>query len=139
MISRKIKLSILLPLCFICIHSYAYENQEMANFFSVEKNQRGFKLALAIGQIRKGKEKMVNACFHEKKKKVWADCECVKREIENVSDKEFFYESVLAYQRYQEKVEALENEDREKYEELKKVHSERNSLSKRLENACGKI
>jgi hypothetical protein len=112
---------------------------EMDKFFSETKNQQLFSAAEANGQIKAAKEQLIGACLKAKEEKKVVDCACFKREIDKTTNREFYYESILAYLRYEEKVKALKNNDQAKYAELKESESKSMSLSKRLEDACGKM
>ena len=82
---------------------------------------------------------MLDACQKAAVTNPAADCVCADRELAAVTDREFFYESVVAYREYRAKVDALNAEDTARYEQLKAQHAQRMSLARRLEAACGKI
>ncbi|TVT45806.1 MAG: hypothetical protein FHP92_07100 [Denitromonas halophila] len=112
---------------------------DMDAFFANAKNEKGFAASTAAGQVVAGRQRIMAACAEAKTKNPAADCACVERELGQVSDRTFYYESVLAYQAYREKVEALEADDQARYAQLKQQHARRLSLSRRLETACGKF
>ena len=112
---------------------------EMREFFAVAENRRAYESAVADGRIEAGREKFHTACLEQKDRGKKVDCACYRRELQTTPDDVFFYETVLAYREYVEKVSALGNDDMQKYEALKKQHAARDSLLKRLEQTCGKL
>ncbi|WP_428606673.1 hypothetical protein [Sedimenticola sp.] len=127
-----------LIICSLAAPTLADSNPEMDKFFANEQNLKGFELATANGQMAKGREKMLSACRQAKQKKPALNCDCWQTEMDKISDKEFFFESVLAYRQYKERVQALQEKDKEKFERLKKAHAQRIGLSKRIDQTCGK-
>ncbi len=79
---------------------------------------------------------MIDSCLKESETNKSINCGCYKRVLDTTTDKEFFYESILAFRQYQAKVIALKNNDQEKYEKLKEMQAKRVSLGKRLEEQC---
>ena len=112
---------------------------DMDAFFADADNARGFAVAQASGQIAQGRQRMLAMCAEAKLKTPAADCGCVERELAGVSDRAFYFESVLAYREYQEKVDALRAEDTARYAQLKAQHAQRMGLARRLEAACGMV
>ncbi len=108
-------------------------------FYADAENARGFAAAQASGQIAQGRQRMLAMCAEAKLKTPAADCGCVERELAGVSDRAFYFESVLAYREYQEKVDALRAEDTARYAQLKAQHAQRMGLARRLEAACGMV
>ncbi|MCZ4306650.1 hypothetical protein O4G98_18115 [Zoogloeaceae bacterium G21618-S1] len=112
---------------------------DMDAFFADANNEKGFVTSKAAGQIVAGRQRMAAMCAEAKARHPAADCTCVERELAQVSDRAFYYESVLAYREYREKLEALEADDKALYAQRKQRHAQRMSLSRRLETACGKF
>ncbi|TVO57303.1 hypothetical protein [Denitromonas halophila] len=132
----KIPLILMMWLTFLCAPVQA---ADMDAFFADAKNEKGFAASTAAGQVVAGRQRVMAACAEAKAKNPAADCACVERELGQVSDRTFYYESVLAYQEYRAKVEALQADDKARYAQLKQQHAQRMSLSRRLETACGKF
>lgn len=135
--SIKVKLSSILAAFILSLYSLASQSSEIGKFYSKEHNQKAFELAESSGKINAAREQWINGCLQNQGKNK-ANCNC-REELDKVTNKEFYYESMLAFQQYQEKVAALKNNDQEKLEKLRKSGSEHKGWSKRLENKCGKI
>lgn len=112
---------------------------DMDAFFADADNARGFAVAQASGQIAQGRQRMLAMCAEAKAKNPAADCACVERELAGLPDRAFYYESVLAFREYEEKVDALRADDTARYAQLKARHAQRMSLARQLEAACGKV
>ena len=132
----KISLVLMVWLTLLCAPVQA---ADMDAFFADTDNEKGFAASKAAGQIVAGRQRMATMCAEAKTKNPAADCACVERELTQVSDRAFYYESVLAFREYREKFDALEADDKRLYAQLKQQHAQRMSLSRRLETACGKF
>ncbi len=110
--------------------------QTMDEFYGEAKNQAMYDKALKEGHIVKGRVFFVKNCQDAQKKgqATEEDCACIQSQIAKVSDQEFFYETILAYQEYQARVAA--QGDAEKTAALKEQHAKRQSLTKRIEQSC---
>ncbi|MCE2570350.1 hypothetical protein [Motilimonas eburnea] len=110
--------------------------QTMDEFYAEPANQAQFDKALAEGHIVKGRVFFVKNCQDalEKGQTTEQDCDCIQGQIAKISDKEFFYETILAYQEYQARVAV--HGDAEKTAALKEQQSKRESLTKRIEQSC---
>ncbi len=134
--NQSIKLTTFIIVVQFAFYSHATKGSEIDNFFSEEKNVKVFEIALSRGQIREGRQKLIDGCLKESATNGSIDCDCYKKVLETTTDKEFFYESILAFRQYQAKVAALKNNDQEKYEKLKEMQAKRMSLGKRLQEQC---
>lgn len=121
---------------YLSLGLFSAHAQTMDEFYAEPANQAQFDKALAEGHIVKGRVFFVKNCqdAQEKGQTTEQDCECIQGQIAKVSDKEFFYETILAYQEYQARVEA--HGDAEKTAALKEQQAKRQSLTKRIEQSC---
>jgi len=133
-LSKKI---CLLGFIILFTQSTSFAGSAMDEYFNDESNMQKYNAAVRTGVIQKGKDSINTGCEQEKVKNPDTNCVCVKEQISKTSDKEFFYDSILAYTNYQEEVNALRDNDNEKYQQLKKKHAQRKGLSHRLVKVCG--
>ncbi len=101
----------------------------MAEFYKVEGNLAKFEATEA--QLAAQRKAMLGDCPSSQ-----FDCNCVAQEFEKISDKAFFYESVLAYENYIARSEAMQEGNSEKAQQLKLDFDALNSPTKALEKAC---
>lgn len=109
----------------------------MDKFYSQKKNQAAFDKAQQAEKIKKGKQAMIDACARAKKINAKTNCACVKNEIGKISDKAFFYESIMAVQLYQAAVKAMKANDKKRLAEIKAKRDARQGLAKTLAEKCG--
>jgi len=131
------RLSIVI-ICTVSSYSFAAENSAMSAFYANDRNKIAFNNAVNGGMLQKGRDQMMAMCMKEKETKKLLNCECLKKELDNISDEEMFYDSVTSYKEYQERVQASKENNQEKLEQLQQKHAARNGLGKRLDEACGK-
>lgn len=119
-----------------------YEEPPFDEFFKIEENKAMYKTIVETGKLQEAKDQMVAICKKWSTEKANLDeaCKCAKKELATLSDEMLFYSSMTAYRRYQAKVEALKNDDKERFEALKK-HFAANPLmqdgfGERLEAKC---
>lgn len=139
MFNINLKYLSIIIVCAISSYTFAAENPAMAEFYANDRNKMAFDNAVKGGMMQKGREQMMAMCMKEKETKKSLDCECLKREINKITDKEMFYDSVVSYQEYQARVQAAKENNQEKLDQLKEMHAKRNGLGKKIDNACGKI
>ncbi|MDB9744137.1 hypothetical protein OAA91_01260 [Fibrobacterales bacterium] len=123
---------------FLVVNGFSSDNfqipvDSVKQFMSVEKHQYMFKKAQEGGALEKGRESFKDMC---KKEEDVSKCECFNRELDLVSDTLFFYESIVAYQRFLKKVKAKKIGDEKLYQELINKEKFVFSLSKFLESRC---
>ena len=109
----------------------------MDEFYANPANQAAYKKAISEGHVVKGRLFFVKTCQDAKAKGQAAtlNCECVKTQIAKVSDEEFFFETVQAFQEFQAR--AKLQGDAQKLNALKAKQAERVSLNQTLEQSCG--
>ena len=119
-----------------------YDEPSFEEFFKIEQNKAMYKAAVESGKMQQAKEQMVAICKKWTKLEENADaaCECAKQEILKLSDEMLFYSSITEYNRYQAKVEALKNGDKQRFEALKKHFAEnplmQDGFYERIEEKC---
>lgn len=116
--------------------SAAQKNPDMVKFYADERNKQALENAKRRGMVKKSREQIHSACQKQKDKSI--DCKCMAKAVNKVPDDEFFYESILSYMEYQEKVKALKAKNQKLYDQLNKKYAKRTSLPKRLEKKCNK-
>jgi len=117
--------------------SFAIADSEMDAFYKNGKNKSVFEKAKKDGQIKLGKDTMVTACEKSKVKNPKLDCECVKRVVNDTSDEEFFFESMVAIQFYRDSVAAQKAGDKDKLKALQTKQLNREGFQKILATTCG--
>jgi len=110
---------------------------EMETFYNNSKNKSVFEKAKKAGQIQKGKDAMIAACDKTKAKNPKANCDCVKRVINDTSDEEFFYESMLTIKIYKETMKAMKAGDEDRVKSLQAEQAKREGFPKILTTTCG--
>ena len=108
-------------------------NRPIDTFYSNTINVEKYSIAKNTGKISAGRQHLVNLCTNGGGSKT-TNCVCFSKALNRVSDREFFYESIQSYQQYQKQVQALNNNNKEKYKQLKK----RKGLGQRLFEQCKK-
>lgn len=121
----------LLPLLLFATPALAYEELRLDEYFKVKENQDKFEFLDQSGKIKQLREQAtsISICKLSAQDQENADtiCECTSKEMKKLSDKEWFYTSMIAYQRYQAKAAALENNDTVELENINKL-SQNNPL-----------
>ncbi len=130
---------VLIALAALAFMTAPASADEQKDFFAQPSNEVGFKAALKSGELENGRARMVAMCEKEKAKNPSADCACVGRVVAAVSDREFYYESVRAYQEFMIRAEAFQAEDKQGYEALKAEHGKREGMVHKIEAQCGKV
>jgi len=117
----------------------SFAESDMDKFYKIKLNADAFEKAKKAGEINKGREVMVTACKKAKnsKSKSKADCDCVKKVVDNTTDKEFFYESMLSIKIYKETMDALRSRDMKRVESIKARQAKRTGFPKMLAEKCG--
>lgn len=109
----------------------------MATFYKSQQNVSAYEQAKKDGKLKAGKEGIVKGCMKFKKQNPKADCKCVSKVMKNVSDKAFFYETMLTIKIYKETLAAIRAKDNNKAAALKKQQHQRKGFTTTLETKCG--
>jgi len=139
--TKHLKLFITFLTCAISFAVFSSENSAMDEFFAKNDNQKKFDVVKLSGAFSKGKEKMIAMCKKNKQTEnadSQLDCACYKEELQKISDREFYFGSVLAYEQFLERTAASKEKDQSKYEALKISHAKQQGFVARIENKCGK-
>lgn len=109
-----------LALSFTC-SVHAYEELPFDEYLTKKENQERFQAIKASGKLITVREQMVSICkkWNNEKQNIEEACACAAKEFNKFKDEELFYYSMVAYGRYQAKVQALENDNKELFEQLK--------------------
>jgi hypothetical protein len=120
------------------ISALAYEELGQEEYFKVPENQLKFETLKAAGAIAHARQQASALCrqWTTEKEKVEQRCECAAKEINKIDDKTLFYVSLMAYERYLAKTEALEREDQKEFEALKAQFAENPLPLDELEDVC---
>ncbi len=131
---------VLLPLLLIAAPVLAYEELSIDEYFKVKENQDKFEFLDQSGKIKQLREQAtsISICKLSAQDQENADtiCECTSKEMKKISDKEWFYTSMIAYQRYQAEAAALENNDTVELESIKKRSQENSLYLDKVEQVC---
>ncbi|RJG48686.1 hypothetical protein [Motilimonas pumila] len=132
------------PIAILCValSSATMANPAQDTFFKKAENERKYQAALTEGKISTSRDKLVKVCQSVKQnKQPDLDCKCYSEQVAKLSDRDIFYESVVAFEDYMKTVakikQALSKDDTAEIERLKKAQSEKDTLTKRLSQACG--
>jgi len=118
--------------------SHAYEELTYNEFFEDAKYSEMFDTLKKKGMIKKVRAQMQDICkkWVKNGKDTEASCKCVSSELSKLSDKDLFYSSIMAFNRYQAKVAALKSKDKEKFEALKAQFKRSPLLPEKMESRC---
>lgn len=117
--------------------SVAFAAPTMDEFYDNPDNQAGFDQATSQGTLQQAREQMVQRCEQEAARGGEAmDCACFSERLTKVSDKELFYESMLAFEQYQKMVAARQAGDEARVEALRKEAAERKGPMQEIGEAC---
>jgi hypothetical protein len=116
---------------------FSVAQDKLSHFMAKPKIQEMFENPQTKSVILEGRASLKATCFKEEVDK--SKCECFVKEVDLVSDTAFFYESVKAYDRFLEKVEAKKAGDEKLYQALQEKEDEREGLSSFINKKCGII
>lgn len=120
--------------CVLPISTFAVEYPSMKEFYKEPENLRKLSTPEMADYLHTLKDNMVNACIQKNDEKT---CDCVTQFLDtNVSNEELYYESVIANQIFQDKLNAHRAKDEEKLNQLRAYAASRNSLDKKIIAAC---
>lgn len=133
--------STLILLVFFSTFAKAQEEPSFSEFFAIEENKEKYETLMNMGAMQKARDQMISICkkWAVDKENLEQRCKCAKEEFAKVSDEMLFYVSILAFNRYQAKVEALKNGDKERFEELKERFGKKPLVPEGIEEKCTKI
>lgn len=137
MLNYKLKILLIIIVITASTYTLAANNPAMETFYADENNKMAFDNAVKTGMMQKGREQMMAMCIKDKATNKSLDCECLKKELDKITDKEMFYDSVISYREYQERVQAARDNNQEKLDQLKQKHAKRKGIGKKIDNACG--
>ncbi|MEX0730147.1 MAG: hypothetical protein WED00_04345 [Aquisalimonadaceae bacterium] len=107
-------------------------------FYADEENQSRFEVAQRMGHLRSARIGFTEQCeesnFDEFNGKL--DCDCFTQEIERATDEEIYFESVLAYQLFVQRVEARRSGQDKHYKQLQRELGQRKGLFENSTQAC---
>ncbi len=110
---------------------------EVDEFFSDPENQRKFLLVQQKGMVTKVREQSLAVCnSQQKSEKVDVDCQCFSNELNKLSDREIYFESVSAYLQFQKMLEAKRADDVKEYQRLKEEKDNKQGFAERLQATC---
>lgn len=131
---------LLFPLLLITAPAFAYDELGFDEFFKVKENQDKFDFIVQSGKLEelRSQAMSMSICTHSAKdeENPEAICECIAKEMKKVSDKDWFYGSMIAYQRYQAKAAALQNNDTVELEDINKRSQENPLYVEKVEQVC---
>lgn len=129
---------LLLPLLLIAAPTFAYDDLSYDEFYNVKENSDKLELLVQSGNMEKLRGQMQSICkqWGQDKENLDKTCECLTREVNKLSDKDLYYSSTIAYQRYLARVDAIKNHDDAELARLKKLSKEVPLVDKQLEHAC---
>lgn len=138
----KLSLGIRTTLCTASIFlsfQNATAKDAMTEFFEVEENKAAYSKAIKKGAVSQTRDRFMEGCEEEQAREsgIKLDCSCVKSELDKMSDREVYYESVKAYQEYQELVEAIRRDGKEAAKAVRKQQKEnRKTMADKLNATC---
>jgi len=110
-------------------------NEDMDAFFENPENQAKLEMIQNSGQLEQARTQLIEGCKNNAENES-LDCDCLEEKVTNLSDREFVYESLRAYEAYQARVAAMEAGDTEKLEALKEEEAQRTSPLSEVETQC---
>lgn len=139
------KFKVLTVFTFV-LFSLQMNANDMSEFFADVENERKFLLNKQKGMLTKIKEQSLAFCESERSKKQdlahedkkIVDCQCFSEQLNKLSDREIYFESVSSYLIFQKMVAAKRTDDVKEYQRLKREKESTESLSNRLEKVCSK-
>ena len=118
--------------------AHAYEEPSFDEFFKGKNNNINYKKLSESGDIQMVRNQMISICknWSTNEEDIDKQCKCASKEISKLSDQELFYTSILAYNRYQAKVEAIKNNDSEPSDPLKAQFNKSPLAPATIEDNC---
>ncbi len=113
----------------------AIASADMDSFFEDPESLTAFDRAVSTGVLDQARQHIVDQCAVAGAEK-GMDCECLSEGLGSLPDKVLFYESIQAYNTYNEVVAAMQADDMARVEELKAAQANRESVVNDLEKQC---
>lgn len=110
-------------------------NDDLEAFFEKPENQEKFEIIKNSGQLEQARTQMVAEC-EANPEKAELDCTCLSENLAEVTDREFVFESIRAYETYQEKAAAMEAGDSEKLASIEEEEAQRTSVLEDIQSQC---
>ena len=118
----------------IPISALAVEYPGMKEFYKEPENLRKLSTPEMADYLQTLKDNIVKGCVQKNDEEI---CGCVTEFLDNnVSNEELYYESVIANQIFQDKLEAHRAKNEEKLNQLRAYSASRNSIDKKIIAAC---
>ena len=133
----------LLKILFITTSSFCFSSAlafDMESFYQEPENEQKFQLSQQSGLVDKVRMSTLAICQDSKKKSpekgANTSCDCFAAELEKLSDREIFYETVSAYQHFQKMVAAKTAGNQKEYARLKEEKDSKKGFAKKIEEVC---
>lgn len=117
------------------ISTAAYAQSTMEEFYAEADRQVALEQAVEAGFLDQARQTMVAQC-EEYEGSEPLDCECYETLLSEVPDDVLYYESFIAYESYQEIVEAMYADDMDRVSELQEISDSRASQIEEVQHQC---
>ncbi|TQV73616.1 hypothetical protein FLL45_12135 [Aliikangiella marina] len=132
----------ILSLLVLLTSAFTLNASDMETFYSDVENERKFLLSQQKGMIKEVREQASALCNSQPAKSPEnnpnqkIDCQCFSSQLNKLSDREIYYESVSAYLIFQKMVAAKRDEDVKEYMRLKEEKNNMQGFAERLQSVC---